>query len=114
MEVERPVQKSRRLQSCSRKTKRSGLRRLHHTDASEDLMRDPTRKRQKEWSFEPPMRTVDRGQLRLSAPSELCAWRSAPEQQIAIQRQGKWHLSPCHKLRPLPMSRQGQRRCCDE
>ena len=50
-----------------------------HTDASEDLMRDPTRKRQKEWSSEPLMCTVDRGQLHLSVPSGLCAWRSAPE-----------------------------------
>ena len=79
-----------------------------------DVMRDPMRKRQKEWSSEPLMCTVDRGQLHLSVPSGLCAWRSAPEQQIATRRQGKWSLSPSYKLQPLPMSRQGQRRCCDE
>src|SRR5215470_983046 len=77
-------------------------------------MREPTRKCQKEWSFEPPMCTVDRDQLHLSVQSELCAWRSAPEQQIAIQRQGEWCLSPCHKLRPLPMSHRDQRPCSDE
>jgi hypothetical protein len=51
-------------------------------------MRDPTRKRQKEWSSATLMCIVDRDQLHLSVPSELCAWRSAPEQQIAIQCQG--------------------------
>jgi hypothetical protein len=78
------------------------------------VMREPARKCQKEWSFEPPMCTVDHDQLHLSVQSGLCAWRSAPEQQIAIQRQGEWCLSPCHKLRPLPLSRRDQRPCSDE
>src|SRR5262249_44099749 len=77
-------------------------------------MREPARKCQKEWSFEPPMCTVDGDQIHLSVQSGLCAWRSAPEQQIAIQRQGEWCLSPCHKLRPLPLSRRDQRPCSDE
>jgi GAF domain-containing protein len=78
------------------------------------VMCEPARKCQKEWSFEPPMCTVDHDQLHLSVQSGLCAWRSAPEQQIAIQRQGEWCLSPCHKLRPLPLSRRDQRPCSDE
>src|SRR5499427_9264199 len=77
-------------------------------------MREPARKCQKEWSFEPPMCTVHRDQLHLSVQSGLCAWRSAPEQQIAIQRQGEWCPSPGHKLCPLRMLRQGQRLCSDE
>src|SRR5262249_59716076 len=52
---------------------------------------------------------IDRDQLRLSEPTELCAWRPAPEQQIAPQCQGEGCLSPCHKLRPLPMSQPQQR-----
>src|SRR5215472_6659108 len=85
-----------------------------HDAQVKTVMREPTRKCQKEWSFEPPMCTVDRDQLHLSVQSGLCAWRSAPEQQIAIQRQGEWCLSLCHKLRPLLMSRRDQRPCSDE
>src|SRR5262249_7498143 len=57
---------------------------------------------------------IDRDQLRLSEPTELCAWRPAPEQQIAPQYQGEGCLSPCHKLRPLPMSRRNQPHGGDE
>jgi len=92
----------------------TALRSSFPAPAMKDVTRDPMRKRQKEWSSGPLMCTVDRVQLHLSVPSELRAWRSAPEQQFAIQRQGKRCLSPCRRLRPLPMSRQGQRRCCDE
>src|SRR5262249_48590771 len=61
-----------------------------------------------------PMCIIDRDQLRLSEPTELCAWRPAPEQQIAPQYQGEGCLSPCHKPRPLPMSRRDQTHCGDE